>query len=104
MPTRENIHLIARTPWTVSVKSYYYNGLPGWAHTIPLPCGSEPNIGWNNTTKMLVLIACYNADDLLILSEAEKSLQRCLFILELYCNRWKLDVNLDKNKKLKLSF
>ena len=40
------------------------------------------------------------ADDLLILSETEKGLQRCMSILEQYCNRWKLEVNLDKTKAI----
>ena len=40
------------------------------------------------------------ADDLLILSETEKGLQKCMSILEQYCNRWKLEVNLDKTKAI----
>ena len=38
------------------------------------------------------------ADDLLIISETEKGLQNCISILEQYCSRWKLEVNLDKTK------
>ena len=38
------------------------------------------------------------ADDLLLLSETEKGLQQCIDILEQYCNRWKLEVNLDQTK------
>ena len=38
------------------------------------------------------------ADDLLIISESEEGLQNCISILEQYCNRWKLEVNLDKTK------
>ena len=38
------------------------------------------------------------ADDLLLLTETEKGLQQCIDILEQYCNRWKLEVNLDKTK------
>ena len=40
------------------------------------------------------------ADDLLILSETEKGLQKCMSILEQHCNRWKLEVNLDKTKAI----
>ena len=38
------------------------------------------------------------ADDLLIISESEEGLQNCISILEQYCNRWKLEVKLDKTK------
>ena len=40
------------------------------------------------------------ADDFLILSETEKGLQKCMSILEQYCNRWKLEVSLDKTKAI----
>ena len=35
---------------------------------------------------------------MLLLSETEKGLQQCIDILEQYCNRWKLEVNLDQTK------
>lgn len=38
------------------------------------------------------------ADDLILLSESEKGLQACLDSLGIYCNRWKLKVNITKTK------
>ena len=38
------------------------------------------------------------ADDLILLSESESGLQRCLDRLLLYCTNWNLSVNVDKSK------
>lgn len=43
------------------------------------------------------------ADDLLLLSETKEGLQSCLNSLKLYCNRWKLNVNLKKTKVIVFS-
>ena len=45
-----------------------------------------------------VSINCLLYADDLLLSESEKGLQQCLKILEQYCAKWKLEVNLDKTK------
>ena len=38
------------------------------------------------------------ADDLVLLSETASGLQKSLNILENYCDKWKLNVNLSKTK------
>lgn len=38
------------------------------------------------------------ADDTVILSETEEAMQRSLNIFQLYCEKWKLEVNLNKTK------
>ena len=38
------------------------------------------------------------ADDMTIFSETAKGIQKGLNVLESYCNRWKLTVNIDKTK------
>ena len=47
------------------------------------------------STKMNCLIY---ADDLLLLSETKEGLQSCLDSLQLYCDNWKLKINIDKTK------
>ena len=38
------------------------------------------------------------ADDLLLLSEGKEGLQSCLDSLQMYCDSWKLKINVDKTK------
>ena len=38
------------------------------------------------------------ADNIVIMSETEEGLKHGLFLLENYCNRWKLTVNATKTK------
>ena len=38
------------------------------------------------------------ADDLILLSETKEGLQKLLDKMEIYCNKWKLDVNIKKTK------
>ena len=38
------------------------------------------------------------ADDLIIMSTSHEALQKCLHNLEDYCDKWKLEVNMKKNK------
>ena len=45
---------------------------------------------------------CY-ADDLVIISESPKGLQQSLNKLQLYCKKWKLNINVDKTKILVMS-
>jgi len=40
------------------------------------------------------------ADDIVILSESETGLQNGLDLLECYCDRWKLKVNISKTKAM----
>ena len=47
------------------------------------------------TLKMFLLIY---ADDIVILSESEEGLLQGLDILQEYCDRWKLTVNIKKTK------
>ena len=44
-------------------------------------------------------ISCLKyADDLIIMSNSPISLQKCIKSLEMYCTKWKLEVNLKKTK------
>ena len=66
-------------------------------------CLSKLFTGFNSECKPVLIenigINCLSyADDLLLLPETEKELQQSIDILEQYCNRWKLEVNLDKTK------
>ena len=45
---------------------------------------------------MLKLFVLFYADDIVILSESETGLQNGLALLECYCDRWKLQVNISK--------
>ena len=47
------------------------------------------------TIKLFLLLY---ADDMTIFSETEDGLQQGLNVLEAYCERWKLTVNIDKTK------
>ena len=47
-------------------------------------------------TGMLKLFVLFYADDIVILSESETGLQNGLDLLECYCDRWKLQVNISK--------
>ena len=38
------------------------------------------------------------ADDLVLLSVSKEGLQPCLDSLQMYCDRWKLKINVDKTK------
>ena len=42
---------------------------------------------------MFKLFLLLYADDIVIMSETEEGLKQCLFLLETYCDRWKLSVN-----------
>jgi len=42
---------------------------------------------------MFKLLLLLYADDIVIMSETEEGLKHGLFLLEIYCNRWKLTVN-----------
>ena len=44
-----------------------------------------------------ILIYC---DDIRILAEKESDMQQLIFIVELWCTRWRLDVNLSKTNIL----
>ena len=48
---------------------------------------------------MLKLVLLY-ADDIVILSESETGLQNGLYLLECYCDRWKLQVIISKTKAM----
>lgn len=48
-----------------------------------------------NSTKLNCLIY---ADDVLLLSESKEGLQSCLNALQLYCDYWKLQINIGKTK------
>lgn len=48
-----------------------------------------------NSTKLNCLIY---ADDVLLLSESKEGLQSCLNALQLYCDYWKLQINIEKTK------
>ena len=52
------------------------------------------------STKLNCLIY---ADDLLLLSESKEGLQSCLDSLQVYCDRWKLKINIDKTKVMLFS-
>ena len=39
------------------------------------------------------------ADDIVILSRSSKGLQKCLNVLEEYCRKWKMNINI-KNTKI----
>lgn len=54
---------------------------------------SEPVV--LNSTKLNCLIY---ADDVLLLSESKEGLQSCLDSLQVYCDYWKLKINIDKTK------
>ena len=56
--------------------------------------GSDPLILPNGTKLNSLLYA----DDLIILSRSKHGLQNCLNTLQLFCETWKLDVNLKKTK------
>ena len=44
-------------------------------------------------------ISCLQyADDLVIMSTSHEALQKCLYNLEVYCEKWKLEVNIKKTK------
>ena len=43
------------------------------------------------------------ADDVILLSKSDMGLQRCLKKLESYCERWCLDINIDKTKTIILN-
>jgi len=43
------------------------------------------------------------ADDLILVSETKDGLQNCLNELNIYCNKWKLDINTDKSKAMEIS-
>ena len=47
---------------------------------------------------MLKLFLLLYADDIELLSETETGLQQCLDLLEQYCDKWKLTVNINKTK------
>ena len=47
---------------------------------------------------MLKLFLLLYADDIVILSETETGLQHGLDLLEQYCDKWKLTVNIKKTK------
>jgi len=49
---------------------------------------------------MLKLLVLLYADVIVILSEIETSLQNGLDLLECYCDRWKLQVNISKTKAM----
>ena len=49
---------------------------------------------------MLTLFVLLYADDIVILSESETGLQNGLYLLECYCDRWKLQVNISKTKAM----
>ncbi len=38
------------------------------------------------------------ADDLVIISESDLGMQKCLNTLENYCKKWKIDINVSKSK------
>ena len=38
------------------------------------------------------------ADDIVLLSSRKEDLQTCMDNLHRYCNKWKLEVNINKNK------
>ena len=59
----------------------------------------ESKIGLNIDGNQLVNILLY-ADDIVLLSENEKDLQSLLFIVERWCQKWRLDVNLSKTNIL----
>ena len=49
-------------------------------------------------------ISCLQyADDLVIMSTSKDALQKCLYNLEQYCDKWKLEVNINKTKLLNLT-
>ena len=54
---------------------------------------SEPVV--LSSTKLNCLIY---ADDVLLLSESKEGLQSCLNSLQMYCDYWKLKINIDKTK------
>jgi len=45
---------------------------------------------------MFKLFLLLHADDIVIMSETEEGLKHGLFLLENYCDRWKLTVNATK--------
>ena len=47
---------------------------------------------------MLKLFLLLYADDIVLFSESEKGLQHGLNLLEKYCDKWKLQVNINKTK------
>ena len=49
----------------------------------------------NDVTKLSCLMF---ADDLVLFSESESGLQRCLNQLQVYCDKWKLTINVNKTK------
>ena len=59
----------------------------------------DSKIGLNIDGNLLVNILLY-ADDIVLLSENEKDLQSLLFIVERWCQKWRLDVNLSKTNIL----
>ena len=48
--------------------------------------------------KMLSLYFLMYADDTVLFSDTPEGLQNLLNSLQLYCNKWKLSVNIDKTK------
>ena len=47
---------------------------------------------------MLKLFLLLYADDIVLLAETEQGLQKGLDLLEQYCDKWKLTVNINKKK------
>ena len=53
----------------------------------------------SNELQVYLKIFCLlYADDTLILAESDKELQKALDSLNTYCNKWELNVNIDKTK------
>ena len=42
--------------------------------------------------------ALFFTDDLVLLSESKEGLQSCLDSMQMYCDSWKLEINVDKTK------
>ena len=50
------------------------------------------------------IISCLMyADDIVLMNETKSGLQKSLSILETYCNKWQLNINIDKSKVLILN-
>ena len=84
-----NIGVKQGDPLSTILFNLYVNDLPG----IFSFEGNHP-ITINN-----INISCLQyADDLVIMSTSHEALQKCLYNLEEYCDKWKLEVNTKKTK------
>jgi hypothetical protein len=60
---------------------------------------SLPLINWGRDHTSLKPISCLlYADDIILLSESAKGLQKSLDILKTYCDKWNLKINIGKTK------